>query len=48
MQKLKNIKKYMVLNELNNLKIRNVRVDVETKQRIYKDLFEKQKNQFCH
>lgn len=31
--------KYMVLNELNNLKIRGNKISVELKQRIYKDLF---------
>ena len=32
--------KYMVLNELNNLRIRGNKVDVKTKQNIYKDLFQ--------
>lgn len=31
--------KFKVLNELNNLKIRNKKISVELKQRIYKDLF---------
>ena len=31
--------KYMVLNELNNLKIRGNKISVELKQRIYKYLF---------
>ena len=31
--------KYMVLNELNNLKIRGNKVSVKTKQNLYNDLF---------
>lgn len=31
--------KYMVLNELNNVRINGNRIDVNTKQRIYKELF---------
>lgn len=33
--------KYMVLNELNNLKIKGKKISKELKQKIYKDLFEK-------
>lgn len=33
--------KYMVLNELNNLKIRGNKISVELKQELYKELFEK-------
>ena len=32
--------KYMVLNELNNLKVKGNKVDVKTKQNIYRDLFQ--------
>ncbi len=35
--------KFQVLNELNNLKINGVKIAVETKQNIYKDLFSKGK-----
>ncbi|MDD4088903.1 MAG: type II CRISPR RNA-guided endonuclease Cas9 [Tissierellia bacterium] len=35
--------KFMVLNELNNLKINNEGISVELKKKIYKDLFEKYK-----
>lgn len=34
-------KKYMVLNELNNLKVYGKDIDVQTKQRIYNELFKK-------
>lgn len=33
--------KFMVLNEINNLKVNGQAVSVEAKQRIYKELFEK-------
>lgn len=32
--------KYMVLNELNNLRVKGNKVDVKTKQNIYRDLFQ--------
>lgn len=35
--------KYMVLNELNNLKIRGEKIKVELKQKIYTELFQKNK-----
>lgn len=35
--------KYMVLNELNNLKIRGEKITVELKQKIYTELFQKNK-----
>lgn len=35
--------KFMVLNEINNLRINNERISVELKQSIYHDLFEKKK-----
>ena len=35
--------KYMVLNELNNLKIRGEKIEVELKQKIYTELFQKNK-----
>ena len=36
-------KKYMVLNELNNLKIRGEKISVELKQKIFEGLFQKNK-----
>ncbi|MDR2091033.1 MAG: type II CRISPR RNA-guided endonuclease Cas9 [Clostridiales bacterium] len=36
--------KYAVLNELNNVKIRGSKIDVQLKQNIYNDLFLKEKN----
>ena len=35
--------KYMVLNELNNLKIRGEKIQVDLKQKIYTELFQKNK-----
>ena len=35
--------KYMVLNELNNLKINDIRIDVELKQKIFEELFRVEK-----